>query len=89
MPYNKYHNLKKSVTISGVLITFLSVASCVDASEMTHGEVQAAIRSADFACKQVINLESGGDNTWVAKCNSGKFRVTHDQDGKFTVSQIE
>ena len=89
MLYNKHHNLQKSVTISGVLIAFLTVAFCVDASEVAHGEVRSAIRSADFACKQVINLESGGDNTWVVKCNSGKFRVTRDQNGKFTVSQIE
>ncbi len=89
MRYNKYFNLQKSVMISGVLIVFLTIAPRVDASDVTHGEMQAAIRSADFACNQVINLESGGDNAWVVKCNSGKFRVTRDQDGKFTVSQIE
>ncbi len=89
MLYNKHFNLQKSVMISGVLIVFLTIAPRVDASDVTHGEMQAAIRSADFACKQVVNLESGGDNTWVVKCNSGKFRVSRDQDGKFTVSQIE
>ncbi len=89
MLYNKHFNLQKSVMISGVLIVFLMIAPRVDASDVTHGEMQAAIRSADFACNQVVNLESGGDNTWVVKCNSGKFRVTRDQDGKFTVSQIE
>lgn len=89
MLYNMHQNLQKSVTISGVLIAFLTVAFCADASEVTHGEVRAAIRSADFACKHVINLESGGDNTWNVECNSGKFLVTRDQNGKFTVSQIE
>ena len=89
MQYNKHQNLQKSVTISGVLIAFLTMAFCVDASEVTHGEMQAAIRGADFACKQVINMESGGDNTWVVKCNSGKYRVSRDQNDKFTVSQIE
>ena len=89
MRYNKHHKIQKSVTTSGVLIAFLTVAFCVDASEVTHGDVQAAIRSADFACKQVINLKSSGDNTWVVKCNSGKYRVSRDQKGKFTVSQIE
>ncbi len=89
MPYKKYFNLQKSVTISAILIVFLTIAPRVDASDMTHGEMQAAIRSADFSCNQVIALESGGDNTWVVKCNSGKFRVTREQNGKFAVSQIE
>ena len=89
MLHNKNHNLQKLLTTSGVLIAFLTVSFCVHASEVTHGEVQAAIRSADFPCKQVINLKSGGDNIWVVKCNSGKFRVTRDLNGKFTVSQIE
>jgi hypothetical protein len=89
MPYNKHYNLYKSVMVSGVLIVFLTIAPWVDASEATHGEIRAAIRSANFPCAHVINLESTGDNTWVVKCNSGKFRVTRDQNNKFTVSQIE
>ena len=89
MLYNKHRNLHKSTTTSCVLISFLMVAFCVDASEVTHGDVQAAIRSADFACKQVINLKNSGDNIWVVECNSGKYRVTRDQKGNFTVSQIK
>jgi hypothetical protein len=89
MLYNKYYNLQKSVMISGVLIVFLTISSCVDASEMTHGEMQSAIRGANLPCAKVIDLESAGDNNWIVKCNSGKFQVTRDKSGKFTVSQIE
>ena len=89
MLYNKHHNLHKSVTISGFLIAFLTVAFCADASEMTNGDARAAIRSADFPCYHVIKLETGGNNIWNVTCNSGKFRVKRDQNGKITVSQIQ
>ena len=89
MRYNKHHNLKKIVTTSGVLISFLTITFFVNASEVSHGEVQAAIRSADFACNQVVSLKSDGDNIWLVKCNSGKYRVMRDKKGKFTVSKIK
>lgn len=89
MLYGKQYNIQKSMMISGVLIFLLTIASWVDASETTHGEMRAAIRSANLPCANVINLESTGNNNWIVQCNSGKFRVTRDQSGKFTVSQIE
>jgi len=88
MTFNEHRNRQKSVAIYAVLIFFLTITPRVNASEMTHGEMQAAIRSANFSCKQVINLESSGDNAWTVKCNSGSFRVTRDQNGKFAVSKV-
>ncbi|WNC68811.1 hypothetical protein RI845_01355 [Thalassotalea nanhaiensis] len=79
----------KSIKTLGVLIAFFTAAFSVNAAELTHGEAQAAIRSADFACNHVINLKSSGDNTWMVKCNSGIFSITRDKNGKFTVSQVE
>ncbi len=88
MIFNEYRNRQKSVAIYAVLIFFLTITPWVNASEMTHGEMQAAIRSANFPCAQVINLEGSGDS-WSVKCNSGSFRVTRDQNGKFAVSKVE
>ena len=88
MLFSNYFKLQKSVVISCVLIVFLMKASWVSASEMTHGEMRAAIRSANLPCANVINLKSAGDNSWIVECNSGKFRVTRDNNGQFTVSQI-
>ena len=89
MLYNKYYKIQKSMIIYGVIVIFLAMAFSVDASEMTYGEMQAAIRSANFPCANVIDLESSKENSWIVKCNSGKYRVTRDKNGKFTVNKTE
>ena len=69
------------VIVSGV---FSPHAAAVDVS---HGELAGAIRSASYPCARVINVDSNGDNDWIVQCNSGKFNVTRDQNGDFTVTQ--
>lgn len=86
---SKHHNVHKSVTTFGVIIVFITATFCVDASEMTHGEVRAAIRSADLPCHHVIDLKNNGDNAWIVTCNSGKYNVSRDEKGKFSVSPIK
>lgn len=79
----------KSLAISCVAMAVSANALLANATEMTHGEMAAAIRSANYPCAHVIGLESAGKNAWSVECNSGKFRVSRNQDGNFTVSQTD
>lgn len=83
------HNHMKSLAISCVAMAVSANALLANATEMTHGEMAAAIRSANYPCAHVTGLESAGENAWSVECNSGKFRVSRDQDGNFTVSRTE
>lgn len=56
------------------------------AADIAWGEMASAIRSADFPCAQVLNTTPIGDNVWSVECNSGKFRVTRDPAGQYSVS---
>lgn len=56
------------------------------AADIAWGEMASAIRSADFPCAQVLNTAPIGDNSWSVECNSGKFRVTRDPAGQYSVS---
>ena len=86
MQKNRYNHLKY-LAISCVAMAASANALLANATEVTHGEMAAAIRSANYPCAHVIGLESAGQNAWSVQCNSGKFRVSRDQDGNFTVSQ--
>ena len=59
------------------------------AAEVSHGEMAAAIRSADLPCAHVVKLDATGDNVWIVQCNSGMFRVARDSEGNFRVTQID
>jgi hypothetical protein len=59
------------------------------AADVSHGEMAGAIRSANYPCAQVLNIDSTGDNAWVVQCNSGKFNVSRDQNGDFQVTQSD
>lgn len=59
----------------------------VTAADVSHGEMAAAIRSADYPCAQVLKLESDGENAWVVQCNAGIYNVSRGQDGAFKVNK--
>jgi len=59
------------------------------ATEVSNGEMAGAIRSADYPCAQVLKIDSDGNNAWLVECNSGKFSVSRDQGGNFTVTQTD
>ena len=59
------------------------------ATEVSNGEMAGAIRSADYACAQVLKIDSNGSDAWIVQCNSGKFAVSRDQDGNFKVTQAD
>ena len=71
-----------------MLIT-LSFAPYLFADEVTQGEMAGVIRSANYPCAKVLNLQSSGENSWTVKCNSGSFHVTKNSDGQFSVSSID
>ena len=73
---------------ASALLGVLVIAPLAHAAEMTHGEASAVIRSANYPCAHVQELEGAGDNAWSVQCNSGKFRISRNQDGEFTVKQI-
>jgi len=71
-----------SVIAGTVVSTSISIA----AAEVSHGEMAAAIRSANYPCAHVLSIESAGDNKWIVKCNSGAFSVSRDEQGRFAVT---
>jgi hypothetical protein len=77
-----------SATISSTCC-MLAIAPQAMAAEMTHGEMAAAIRSADYPCAHVLGLKSTGDRAWSVDCNSGTYLVTREEDGTYTVTQTK
>jgi hypothetical protein len=85
----KHHRNLLFAAVPAAMLVTLTAAPLVNAAEMTHGEMAAAIRSANYPCAHVQALESAGEEAWSVQCNSGKFRVSRDKDGNFTVTQTE
>jgi hypothetical protein len=52
----------------------------------SHGDMAAAIRSAELPCAHVLNVEATADNQWQVQCNAGDYRVTRDAEGRLSVS---
>ena len=68
-----------------VVTTTLALAQPAFATGIDHGDMVAAIRSADYPCQQVLDLQDTGNNTWRVQCNSGTYQVTRDAKGQFSV----
>jgi hypothetical protein len=68
-----------------VLTTILVLAQPALATGMEHGDMVAVIRSADYPCQHVLDLQNTGDNAWRVRCNSGTYQVTRDPNGQFSV----
>jgi hypothetical protein len=77
--------MRNLLRISLALTTTLTVVQPTFAAEMNDGEMAAAIRSADYPCDHVLELQASGDNDWRVQCNSGTYQVTRDANGQFSV----
>jgi hypothetical protein len=71
--------------ISLALTTTLALVQPAFTAEISHGEMVAAIRSADYPCQHVLQQQTTGDNDWLVQCNSGTYQVTRDANGQFGV----
>jgi hypothetical protein len=91
MHVTHYHNrlISLAMSVTCNLMVMLALASPATAGEITHGEMAAAIRSADYPCAHVLELQSAGDNAWSVDCNSGTFLVTRNEDGSYAVTQTK
>lgn len=70
--------------------TALGIVATAVADEMpSHGEMAAAIRSANLPCAHVLQVEPAGEQQWSVRCNSGGFLVTRGQDGQFSVEKSD
>ena len=67
------------------LTTTLALVQPAFAAEMSDGEMAAAIRSADYPCDHVLEVQATGDNGWRVQCNSGTYQVTRVANGQFSV----
>jgi len=72
-----------------VTVAVLALSATVAAEEPEYGTMAAAIRSANFPCAHVQSVSGAGSNAWIVQCNSGKFRVTRDGEGNYSVSQAD
>jgi hypothetical protein len=84
----KLQNLASLVLFYSVIVGGL-LSSEAAAADVDHGEMAAAIRSANYPCAQVLKVDGDGNNAWVVQCNSGKFNVSSDQNGELKVTQTD
>jgi hypothetical protein len=70
-------SLALTISLAFILMAF--------ATEMDHGDMAAAIRSADYPCQHVLEMQATGDNAWRVLCNSGTYQVTRKTNGQFSV----
>lgn len=78
-----------SLTLFFSVIVVVLLSPVAIAADVSHGEMAGAIRGANYPCAQVLKIDGAGDNAWVVQCNSGKFNVSRDENGKFKVSQTD
>jgi len=57
------------------------------AAQPDYGTMAAVIRSANYPCAHVQSINTAGSNMWSVECNSGRFKVTRDADGEYSVSK--
>ena len=67
----------------------IALAQPAFATEMDHGDMVAAIRSADYPCQRVLELQDTGSNAWLVLCNSGTYQVTLDASGNYSVVKTD
>ncbi|MGD8619040.1 MAG: hypothetical protein PVH54_07590 [Gammaproteobacteria bacterium] len=67
------------------LTTSLAFVLPAFAAEVNNGEMAAAIRSADYPCDHVLDMQTVEDNDWRVQCNSGTYQVTRDENGQFSI----
>lgn len=72
------------IVVAGVLLATQSAVA-----DVSYGEMAAAIRSANYPCAHVLNVDSGGGNAWLVQCNSGTFNVFRDDNGDFQVTPAD
>ena len=76
----------RTAALLGSVIAGTVFSTSIAAAEVSHGEMAAAIRSANYPCAHVLSIESAGENKWIVKCNSGAFSVSRDEQGRFAVT---
>jgi len=81
--------MRDLLRISLALMTTLALVQPAFATGMSHGDMLAAIRSADYPCQQVLDLQATGDSAWQVQCNSGTYQVTRDANGQFSVVKTD
>ena len=80
---------RRSTVLFSCLIVSGLFSPHVTAVDVSHGELAGAIRSAEYPCAHVLQVDSNDDNAWIVQCNSGKFNVSRDQNGDVTVIKID
>jgi hypothetical protein len=70
------------------LITTLALVQPAFATEVSDGELAAAIRSTDEPCDHVLEMQATADNSWRVQCNSGTYQVTRDANGQFRIVKL-
>ena len=73
--------------ISLAIITTIALVQPVFATEMAHGDMVAIIRSADYPCQRVLELQDTANDSWRVQCNSGVYLVSRDANGQFSVAK--
>ena len=82
--------MRNSQRIRLAFMTTLALVQPALAAEMvSDGEMAAAIRSADYPCDHVLDMQAMSDDDWRVQCNSGTYEVTRDENGQFSVIQAE
>ena len=76
--------LRLNVLIACMVATFSANSFAADPD---YGTMAAVIRSASFPCAHVQSINRAGHDMWSVECNSGRYKVTRDADGEYSVSK--
>jgi hypothetical protein len=81
-PVTTRPSLLACLTLSGMVLASNAMADAAP----SHGELAAAIRSANLPCAHVIGVSQASEGKWAVRCNSGTFLVTRGQDGQLSAA---
>lgn len=71
------------------VLLLAATAVLADAGTPPHGELAAAIRSADRPCHHVIAAAPAGKQRWNVQCNAGSYQVSRNAAGKLKIDTAE
>jgi hypothetical protein len=88
-PFTERRLMRYAIRSSGALFATVAIGLSAAPATPSHGEMAAAIRSANLPCHHVISIQAASENRWEVRCNSGDFLVTRSSNGEWSAARAE